>query len=194
MKYPKKKGMLKYVLIIIGVVFVYLVVSKINEGFQTETIVYLYFDKDTTTQRKPKFISSTDQRVKYISSATDSVSIQIDPNFGTLKGFNGAVWSPANNNWLPTPTSALDKNLGTSLTLENNSKRVLNNSSSVTGNYMPSLGNKKLPTPVTAISGDIIIKGFTPPAFNFVTSNITGAQNNGDPANNNAKFRIDLKF
>jgi hypothetical protein len=187
MKYPKKKGMLKYVLVIIAVVFVYFVVSKIDEGFQTASTVYLYFDTDPT--KKPKFISSTDPRVRYISSAVESVTIQLDPSLGTLKKFHGDVWSPKNNKWVRT--NLLDRNISSSLTFETNGVRILTESALAVHKNIAS--NIKLPKPVAAISGNITIKQFGRPTLDYVAPT-KNTQTAGDPANNNAKYRIELTF
>jgi len=186
--------MLKYLLFFVGVVVVFLVVRKIEEGFQTRTIVDLYFNVDTPL-KGPTFIKSSDPRVKYVSSGNGgTVVLNVDPTLGQLQGFNGAGWSQANI-WIPlAPTDPNTKLPLTGGKLDYSTSalylkqpygsgtRYLHNKV-YNRNMLPTGAEVKLPQSVT----NIILGGFDTSTFGL------GA-NSGDMANENAKIKIMLYF
>jgi len=181
MKYPKKNNMLKYVLFFVGIVVIFLVVRKIQEGFQTVTTVNLYFTIDATN--KPTLVKSTDPRVKYVSSAITSAVISIDPSLGPLNSFNGSGWSQAGR-WIPLTGSKLDYSTNALNIKEPNGSgtRYLHNPAY--NRPMLTTGVEvKLPQTVT----NITLGGLSTATFGLGT-------NAGDTANNNAKILVTLNF
>ena len=187
--------MLKYVLFFVGVVVVFLVVRKIEEGFQTRTNVDLYFKLDNPL-KGPTFIKSSDPRVKYVSSGNGgTVVLNVNPTLGMLKGFNGSGWSQANK-WIPlAPTDPKTQLplIGTKLDSSTNGLYLNQPYGSRTRYLHNTVYNKqitltsnvevKLPQVVT----DITLGGLTTATFSLGT-------NSGDPANNSAKIKIMLYF
>ena len=185
--------MLKYLLFFVGVVVVFLVVRKIEEGFQTPNVVSLYFTIDS--MNKLTFVKSSDTRVKYVSSAIGgTLVLNVDPSLGQLQGFNGAGWSQANT-WIPlAPTDPNTKLPLTGGKLDYSTSalylkqpygsgtRYLHNKV-YNRNMLPTGAEVKLPQSVT----NIILGGFDTSTFGL------GA-NSGDMANENAKIKIMLYF
>jgi len=182
MKYPKKNNMLKYVLVVLGVVLVFLVVRKINEGFQTGTTVNLYFGVDNPL-KGPNFISSSDPRVTYVSSSIGTATIKIDSSLGPLKGFSGQGWSQAAK-WIPLTGTRLDyANNALHITQPFGSgMRILHNSN-YTRPMLSSTVEMKLPQAVTQITLN-----------ELDTATFALGTNAGDPANKGAKIWITLNF
>jgi hypothetical protein len=183
MKYPKKNNILKYILFFAGLVVVFLVVRKIEEGFQTGTLVELYFNVDNAT-RGPTFIKSTDSRVKYVSSAIGgTVVLNIDPSLESLQNFNGSGWSQANK-WVNLPVARLDNatNALRITTPTTNGNKLLHNPT-YNRTMLSSTVEVKLPQAVT----NITLAGIDTATFGLGT-------NAGDPANNYAKIKIMLYF
>ena len=183
MKYPKKKGMLKYVVVILAVVFVYLVVTKIDEGFQTGTTVDLYFGNDNPA-KGPNFIGSSDPRVKYVSSAVASANVSIDPSLGTLKSFSGAGWSDAGK-WIPVVGAKLDNAIN-ALNIKQpqaSGTRLLRNPTYAKP-MLAATKEVKLPQQVGAIT----LGGLDTATFAL------GKKPGGSPANGNAKILVRLTF
>jgi len=182
MKYPKKNNMLKYVLFFVGIVVVFLVVRKIEEGFQTATTVSLYFTVDA--MNKPTLVKSTDPRVSYVSSAVGGTAvISIDPSLGTLKGFNGKGWSQAGI-WIPLPSAKLDMATN-ALNLKQpfgSTTRYLHNQT-YSRPMLSSTAEVKLPQALT----NITLGGLDTATFALGT-------NSGDMANNGAKILVTLNF
>jgi len=183
MKYPKKKGMLKYILVILGVVFVYLVVTKIKEGFQQGTTVTLYFGNDNPA-KGPNFISSSDPRVKYVSSAVASANISIDPSLGPLKSFSGSGWSDANK-WIPVTGAKLDNAINAlNIKQQQTSGTRLLRNPTYTKPMLAATKEVKLPQQVS----NITIGGLDTATFAL------GKKPGGDTNNRNAKILVSLTF
>jgi hypothetical protein len=182
MKYPKRNNILKYLLFILGIIVVFLVVRKIEEGFQSLTTVSLYFTVDS--MNKPTLVKSSNPGVKYVSSANGgTVVLSINSSLGPLNGFNGKGWSQANT-YVSLPSAKLDM-----ATNALNVKQPVGSSTKYLHNptysrpMLSSTAEVKLPQQVSTI----ILGGLDTATFGLGT-------NPGDQMNNGAKILVTLNF
>jgi len=183
MKRAGKNSLFLKIGLIAVIVIALIVINRVNEGFQTGTVVNLYFNLDATG--KPVLISSDDAGVTFMSSSVGgNAVVNIGSALGPLKGFSGSGWSQANK-WVPLTAAKLDK-ASNALYIEGqvgSSLKKLHLAAYKPAPALTSTTESVLPKQVSQIT----IRGLDTATFGLGT-------NAGDPANGAAKMLVTLTF